>query len=121
MLTVVIIVGLILLLRLFGNLTIPFYGSELNLFTFGYLVNLFMDEIQGDLYWPRFDYEFPKLGVLTIIFILNFVFLLFNLKISDRIFKSASTLYTKFILKPLGIFCGVSCIVIYLCLTWKWG
>lgn len=117
-------VGSMHFLRVFGKLTFPFYGSELNIFTFGYLVELSTTALRGVSYWPRFDpsvWPFNKPTTLALIFISNFLLLAFNLKLSQAISDKQSLRPTKYLLKPLGYAIGCFCLTVFLVLKSNWG
>lgn len=123
-----VIVGLITLMRMFGNLPLSLFGPDLNLLTYGFLWDISIKAVRGIDYWPRFDpsvWPLNKGTTLLVIALLNVILLAWNLKLSRKVEtiyeKSGRSKYTEWLLKPFVIALGIVSLVLFLLLQSMWG
>ncbi|BDT67609.1 hypothetical protein os1_17860 [Comamonadaceae bacterium OS-1] len=88
LLTVFLVVMFIGILRAFAGINKTALGPELNLLTYGFLVDVAMKAIRNKPYWPRYstpwDWDVQyKPTVLFLIALMNFILMIWNIKVAE--------------------------------------
>jgi len=81
--TVIVTVGLVVALKIFANIPIGNVASDLNLLTYGFLWDTILKAMYGN-YWQKLSPDLQSFKPLMLFFVivLNFVLMLWNIKIS---------------------------------------
>jgi len=104
--------GLIVFIRWFGKFetSAEAVGSDLNLITFGFAVDLLVKMMQGRPVLPKWPFHLPVLVPALALFIVNLVLYLCNLRLAERIAASIKAGKSKFLigsLRCVSFFLGV--------------
>ena len=101
-------------------------GTDLNLFTFGFLFDTALKAMNGNQYWNNYSqsyfFGFSKNISLLLIFAFNMLLMMFNFKLEYYTanlltLTSCPTRKVKYVYKPLIIFLGTLSLSIYLIST----
>jgi len=88
LLTVFLIVLFISILRVFASINRTALGPELNLLTYGFLVDVVIKALRGQPYWMHYARPWEwgtrfKPTVLFLIALLNLILMLWNMKVAE--------------------------------------
>lgn len=119
------------ILKKFASISIELIsiGTDLNLFTFGFLFEIVLKAMKGEPFWLNYDSQtlseiLPKSYLLLLIFTGNALVMMGNFRLESHIddktqanstFRNTSRF--KYFLRPLVIFLGIVSLTIYLALT----
>ena len=101
-------------------------GTDLNLFTFGFLFDIALKAMEGKEYWSNYSYLLSKNYLLLIIFTTNALIMMANFKLENHITTViASSTYSMnlvdYFYRPCVIFLGIVSLSIYLILNLTFG
>ena len=115
---------LIYCLKIFANIKVNLIsiGTDLNLFTFGFLFDIALRAMEGKEYWSNYSQILSKNYLLLMIFTGNALIMMLNFKLEDHIAtivnsSNYSINLVNYFYKPCVIFLGILSLSIYLVLN----
>ena len=115
---------LIYILKFLTNIKVDLIsiGTDLNLFTFGFLFDIALKAMEGKEYWSNYSYLLSKNYLLLIIFTANALIMMVNFKLENHITtvigsSNYSMNLVDYLYRPCVIFLGIVSLSIYLILN----
>jgi len=114
--------GLIVAIRVFGRYEnkAEAVGSDLNLLTFGFAIDLLVQVMHGRHVLPRWPFAATTLLVVIMLLVLNLVLYMLNLSIG-RLIAAAQRDWRMYLLKWVALCVGTLSAVMFIVAQAFWG
>jgi hypothetical protein len=114
--------GLIQFIRWFGKhpVSVEAVGSDLNLVSFGFAIDLLIKLMKGETILPLWPYATPTLVPALSLMFINLILFMLNLSMGEYIEKGAKTGKARK-LKFISLFFGLISALLFVCAGGIWG